>query len=302
MEEPIGTVYEVDGHKMHLCATGQGSPAILFESGGAGWCMDWTIIQQEVSKFATAVSYDRSGFGWSEPGTLPRDADQIEKELHRLLTTAEIKKPYILVGASFGGHIMRLYASRHPGDVAGIILLDARHEDIDLKMPGAWKRIVSIGRSVNQFMLLVSQLRLLKLFGLLLGKSKLPPVVKHLPPALQKKYLRAGFQPDYFRTNRNELDAIHQSDQQVRGTGSLGDIPLVVIKHGIPDLFSGMPPAEAKTAEEVWQHLQADLARRSANSELITAEKSGHAIHIDQPELVIATIRKMIQEYESKMR
>lgn len=300
MEEPIGTVYEVDGHKMHLYATGQGSPAILFESGGAGWCMDWTIIQQEVSKFATAVSYDRSGFGWSEPGALPRDAGQIEQELYSLLKKAEIKQPYILVGASFGGHIIRLFASLHPNEVAGIILLDARHEDIDLKMPAAWKRIVSIGRSVNQFMLLVSQLRLLKLFGMLLGKSKLPPVVKHLPPALQKKYLRAGFQPDYFRTNRNELNAINQSDHQVRGTGSLGDIPLMVIKHSIPDLFSGMPPAEAKIAEEVWQNLQADLARRSTNSQLITAEKSGHAIHVDQPELVISAICKMIKEYEQK--
>lgn len=300
MKTPLGKIYEVDGHKMHIYVTGQSGPSIIFESGGAGWCMDWNIIQREVSKYATAISYDRSGFGWSEPGTLPRDANQIEKELHSLLEKTEVKKPYILVGASFGGHIVRLYASRHPNDVVGIVLLDARHEDIDYKMPNGWKKIVSIGRSINQFMLLLSQLRLLKLFGFLLGEKHLPPIVKHLSPALRTKYLKIGFSTNYFRTNRNELDAIDASDHQLRPVRSLGDIPLVVIKHGIPNLFSSMPTTEAKIAEEVWCNLQQDLASSSTKSELIAAEKSGHAIHVDQPELVIATICKMIKEYKTK--
>jgi pimeloyl-ACP methyl ester carboxylesterase len=300
VEKPIGKILEVDAHKMHIYAIGQGGPSIIFESGGAGWCMDWTIIQQEVSKFATAISYDRSGFGWSEPGTLPRDANQIEKELHSLLEKAEVRKPYILVGASFGGHIVRLYASRHPNDVAGIVLLDARHEYIDLKMPNSWKKVVSIGRFVNQFMLVLSQLRLLKLFGTLLGKNRLPPIVKHLPIELRSKYLNVGFQTNYFRTNRNELDAINSSDHQLRSVRSLGDIPLVVIKHGILNLFSSMPATEAKIAEEIWHDLQLELAGTSTNSEFIIAEKSGHAIHVDQPELVITTICKMIKEYEKR--
>jgi pimeloyl-ACP methyl ester carboxylesterase len=300
METPLGKIHEVDGHKMHIYATGQGGPSIIFESGGAGWCMDWTIVQQEVSKFATAISYDRSGFGWSEPGTLPRDANQIEKELHSLLEKAEIRKPYIMVGASFGGHIVRLYASRHPNDLAGIVLLDARHEDIDLKMPNSWKRVVSTGRFVNQFMLVLAQLRLLKLFGTLLGKNKLPPIIQHLCPDLRSKYLKVGFLTNYFRTNRHELDAIHNSDDQLRTVRSLGDIPLVVIKHGIPNLFSSMSATEAKIAEEIWHDLQLDLAGTSTNSEFILAEKSGHAIHVDQPELVITTIYKMIKEYEKR--
>lgn len=300
MGTPIGKILEVDGHKMHIYSTGQGGPSIIFESGGAAWCMDWTIVQHEVSKFATAISYDRSGFGWSEPGTLPRDANQIEQELHSLLEIAEVRKPYILVGASFGGHIVRLYASRHPNDVAGIVLLDARHEDIELKMPNSWQRMVSIGRFVNQFMLRLSQLRLLKLFATLLGKKHLPPIIKHLPPDLRSTYLKVGFSKNYFRTNRNELDAINSSDNQLRSVRSLGNIPLFVIKHGIPNLFSSMPASDAKIAEELWHELQFDLASTSKNSEVITAEKSGHAIHVDQPKLVITTICKMIKEYEKR--
>lgn len=298
MKTPPGKMHEVDGHKMHIYMTGQGGPSVILESGGAGWCMDWTIIQKEVSEFATAISYDRSGFGWSELGPLPRDASRIEKELHGLLKKAEVKKPYILVGASFGGHIMRLYASRHPNDVVGIVLLDARHEDIDFKMPNGWKRLVSIGRFINQVMLVLAQLRLLKLFGTLLGKNKLPPIVERLSPDLRSRYLKVGFQTNYFRTNRHELDAIHNSDDQLRSVRSLGEIPLVVIKHGIPNLFSSMSATESKIAEEVWCNLQQDLASTSTNSELITAEKSGHAIHVDQPELVIRSVCKMIKEYK----
>lgn len=107
---PIGKLVDVGSHQLHIYSTGEGSPSVIFESGGASWSLDWNLVQTEVAKFTSVSSYDRAGFGWSDSGPKPRTSEQIVTELHTLLTNAEIKKPYILVGASFGGHTARLFS------------------------------------------------------------------------------------------------------------------------------------------------------------------------------------------------
>jgi pimeloyl-ACP methyl ester carboxylesterase len=179
--------------------------------------------------------------------------------------------------------------------VAGIILLDARHEAINSKMPPAWKKLEAAGKGMYQFMLLASRLGALNLLGKIMGEKAAPPIVMKLPPAIRPIYLEVGFQPKYFQSNLDELSASAESDQQLSAAGSLGNIPLTVIRHGIPDLFANMPAEQAIQAEQVWQELQMDLARLSSNSQLIVAEKSGHGIQIDQPDLVVEAIRQMVE-------
>ncbi len=292
---PIGKLVNIGSHQLHIYSTGKGSPSVVFESGGASWSLDWSLVQSEVAKFTTACSYDRAGFGWSESGPNPRTSQQIVTELHTLLTRAEIEKPYILVGASFGGHTARLFAKNYPEDVAGIILLDARHEAINSKMPPAWKRLEASGKGMYQVMLLASRLGVLNLLGQLMGEKAAPPLVMKLPPETRTTYLEVGFQPKYFQSNLDELAASKESDKQLSVTGSLGNVPLIVIRHGVPDLFARMPVEQAKQAEIVWQELQADLAKLSSNSQILVAEKSGHGIQNDQPGLVVDVVRQMVE-------
>jgi pimeloyl-ACP methyl ester carboxylesterase len=292
---PIGKLIDVGGHRLHIYAAGKGSPAVVFESGGGSWSLDWHLVQAEVAKFTRACSYDRAGFGWSESGPKPRTSLQIATELHTLLEKSEVEKPCILVGASFGGHTVRLFAKNYPDEVAGIILLDARHEAIDSKMPPAWKKMESAGKGMNQVMLLASKAGVLNLLGRTMGEKAAPPIVSKLPAELRPMYLSVGYQSKYFQSNLDELAAISESDRQVSASGSLGSLPLIVVRHGIPDLFARMPADQAVKAEQVWQELQADLARLSSNSQLLVAEKSGHGIQTDQPELVVAAIRQMTE-------
>jgi pimeloyl-ACP methyl ester carboxylesterase len=292
---PIGKLIDIGSHHLHIHSTGEGRPAVVFESGGASWSLDWFLVQSEAAKFTSACSYDRAGFGWSESGPNPRTSEQIVMELHTLLTRAKIEKPIILVGASFGGHVVRLFAQKYPEEVAGVILLDARHESIDSKMPPAWKKLEASGKGMFQFMRLASRVGALKLMGKWMGEKALPSIAKKLPPDIRAAYLEVGFQPRYFQSNLDELGAIAESDKQLSAAGSLGNIPLVVIRHGIPDLFAGMPVEQAKQAEEVWQELQQELARLSSNGQLMVAEKSGHGIQIDQPDLVVDAIRQMVE-------
>jgi pimeloyl-ACP methyl ester carboxylesterase len=292
---PIGKLFDVGGHRLHIYGTGVGSPSVVFESGGASWSLDWYLVQTEVAKFTSAYSYDRAGFGWSEAGPKPRTSEQIVTELHTLLTKAGVKKPYILVGHSFGGHTARLFVKRYPDEVAGIILLDARNETINSKMPPAWKNMEKAGRGMYQFMLLASRTGALDLLGKIMGEKAAPRIAMKLPVEIRTTYLEVGFQPNYFRSNLDELAAIAESDKQLSVAGTLGDIPLTVIRHGIPDLFASLPREQAKQAELVWQELQADLTKLSSNGRLLVADKSGHGIQIDQPGLVVDVLRQMVE-------
>jgi pimeloyl-ACP methyl ester carboxylesterase len=145
-------------------------------------------------------------------------------------------------------------------------------------------------------MLLLARLRMLALLSKAGGEGSLPPILKHLPPDLSEIYLAVGFQSKTFAANLAEFGTIAKSDAQVRGVGFPRSIPLTVVRHGIPDIFASMPPAEAARAELEWQKLQGELAALSDRSRLIVAEKSGHAIQIHQPELVVETIRELVDQ------
>jgi pimeloyl-ACP methyl ester carboxylesterase len=295
----LGKFIDVGGYRLHVYPVGEGSPTVVFEAGGGNWSLDWHLIQTEVAKFTCACSYDRAGFGWSDPGVKPRTSEQMVKELHTLLLQAGIPKPFILVGTSYGGHPVRLYARHYPEEVAGIILIDARHESLNSKMPPAWKQMEKGGKAVLRFMLLASRLNILSLVTKLMGDKAMPPIAKKLPPEILPMYLEVGFTSKYWANNLDELEASDESDKQVSAAGSLGNLPLTVIRHGIPDLFTHMPGPQAEQAEKVWQELQRELSRLSTNSRLLVAANSGHAIQINQPEIVIKAIRQMVDEVRS---
>jgi pimeloyl-ACP methyl ester carboxylesterase len=124
---------DVGGHSLRLLVCGHGSPTVVFEGGGFGSIgaplENWSEIQPEVAKFATAVSYDRAGIGMSAPGPQPRDGRQIALELHTALHRRRLDPPYILVGHSFGGPLIRVFAGLYPDETAGLVLVDPTQEE-----------------------------------------------------------------------------------------------------------------------------------------------------------------------------
>ena len=120
---------EVGQAKLNLNCTGMGSPNVILESGAGMSSVGWAAIQPQIAKFTRVCSYDRAGYGWSGSGPEPRTSLQIAKELKLLLDTGGEKGPYILVGPSFGGFIARVFAGLYPTETAGMVLVDAMHED-----------------------------------------------------------------------------------------------------------------------------------------------------------------------------
>jgi pimeloyl-ACP methyl ester carboxylesterase len=115
---PSGQLVDVGGHRLHIDCISRGEPTVILESGLALTSADWGNVQPEVAKTTRVCAYDRAGTGWSEPGPEPQDARQISSELHTLLGNVGNEGPYVMVGYSFGGPYVRMYAARYPDEVA----------------------------------------------------------------------------------------------------------------------------------------------------------------------------------------
>src|SRR5580698_970975 len=112
------------GCRLYMLEKGTGGPTVLFESGIAATNLNWCHIQETVSQFTHTASYDRGGLGWSSPANTARTPGNIAIELHAMLESAGIRPPYVLVGHSFGGLVVRRFALLYPEDVAGVVLVD----------------------------------------------------------------------------------------------------------------------------------------------------------------------------------
>ena len=135
---------------LHLIDRGASGPAVIFESGISATCLNWTEVRADVEGFARTCTYDRAWLGWSDPAKSPRTTSTIINELHALLEAAQISPPYILVGHSFGGLLVRAYAARYPGDVAGLVLVDPLSPNEWLHASPAQARMLRFGVKLSR--------------------------------------------------------------------------------------------------------------------------------------------------------
>jgi pimeloyl-ACP methyl ester carboxylesterase len=123
-----GTMVDIGERKLHLVCEGPkaAKPTVLFEAGAFGFSADWGVVQERATALGLRTcSYDRAGLGLSDPGPEPRDSAAIVSDLEKLLAAAHEDGPYILVGHSMAGLHLRLFATRNPAKVAGLVLVDA---------------------------------------------------------------------------------------------------------------------------------------------------------------------------------
>src|SRR5690242_11541081 len=294
-----GKLVDVGGYRLHINCTGTGSPTVILEAGLGGTSLDWSKVQPAVARFTRVCSYDRAGLGWSDstPNTR-RTAQQIVSELHLLLAHAQIKGPYVLVGHSVGGLNMRLYAYSYPAEVVGMVLLDAtsEHQFAPFGTYPAYFPPQGVSAVVQQLQVFSVAAH----FGVarLALHSGLFPLEDFAayPPAVKPILLAQVSQTRYYASQRDEYAALQESAAQVRAARqahpSYGKLPLIVLSHD----GSQEQTAEDKQMEATWNALQQDMASLSSNSPHSVAEHSGHYIHVDRPDLVIAAIQSVWQQ------
>jgi pimeloyl-ACP methyl ester carboxylesterase len=295
---PPGELYKVGDQKLHLYCSGEGSPTVILEAGGSSPGMVWYLVQERVSEFTRVCSYDRPGFGWSEPAPGPLSSEQVADLLHQLLTTADVPGPYILVGHSVGGVYARSYVQQYPSEVAGMVLVDSSHESQKLRFPPEYLKFDEQQIPTMKLLQLASPfglLRAARLWSLMIAE---PPFPADVGAAVWATMYRTG----YPEATKNEYIAMKEMLSQPNGPASLGDLPLIVLSAS--DSVSKTPEAvinamgqEAFTEMvQTAQELQQELAGLSTQGKLIGVKDSGHYIQWDQPGAVIDAIREVVEQ------
>ena len=263
---PPGRLVDIGGYRLHLWCTGDGAPAVILDTGLGGSSADWGFVQPAVARFTRVCSYDRAGMGYSDPGPSPRTARRIASELAELVARSGIGGPVVLVGASIAGFDGRVFASDHPERAAGLVLVDASHEDDAHEVPG-------MARLVPLF----ATLGALRLFGVSFGQRDESLASSVQPYARATRFRAAGY-----RAAADELTHVRESAEEVRRSRHKLTIPILVV-------------TGARGADENWRALQQDQASLSERGCLIVAPQSGHVVQTDQPEIVVEAIRTVVE-------
>jgi pimeloyl-ACP methyl ester carboxylesterase len=287
---PPGQLVDVGGYRLHLHCVGQGSPTVVLDAGLGAFSLDWGAVQPEIARTTRVCAYDRAGLGWSEPGPRPRSPQQFSDELHTLLTNAGIQGPYVLVTHSISGKTARLFASQHPNQVAGMVLVDARHESVDDHLTP--EQVAAEDAQQQQFQDMIKWMARFGLVRLLWapGWPSMQPGSQNLSPESRTTIGVLQARPQQIESALAEGQGRMESNSLLREAAPLGDKPLVVL-------------ASAQTIDNLpfWKEAQETMAGLSSNSRLIVVP-SGHAIHFEQPAQVVEYIRHVVDAARTGQR
>lgn len=299
---PIGKMIDIGGYKLHMIDSGlpdshhTAMPTVILESGMGCTTFDWLLVYPEIAKFARVITYDRAGYGWSDTSPLSRTSAHIVTELHTMLGKAGVSGPYILVGHSFGGINVRLFAATYPQEVVGIVLVDAVHECVMDRIPQIF----------IHFKNWVYHRLVAACFGI-------PRIISdykfYSHPNLDSNKLIDKAHKNttkYYYALFNQLNLIATSCEQLKAAHEfLADVPLIVITAG-KQVIPAQGPCGSYTPDEVdainktWLELQDDLGNSSSHSKQIIAEHSGHNIPYEQPEIIVEAVREMYYKLNAK--
>jgi len=305
---PSGKLVDIGGWRLHIHCLGSASPTtptVILESGLGDFSVEWSLVQPGVATFARVCTYDRAGDGWSDVGPYPRTFHQIVYELHTLLEKAGERPPYVLAGHSYGGWLVRLFQSTYPEAVSGLVLVDAGALDPwRMTANGTLVRSSSLAKGTavpavkTSGPLRESDIPPGAMSQILQGTQRAaqtanePPRDK-LPAAAKAMRTWALGRWQHVVAANNPFEADELLAMQRANAGKpypLGDLPLIVLTRGLADDTG--PDGKAFEAEHRQDHL--DVSRLSRAGRLVVAERSGHHIQIEQPELVIQAIHDIV--------
>ncbi len=295
-----GRLIDTGGHKLHLYEAGSGSPAVVLESGISASSLNWRRVQAEVSRFTRVCSYDRAGLGWSDLCQQSCTPSSLAMQLHTLLHNTGIGAPYVLVGHSFGGLIVQAFAHLYPHETAGLVLVDPLDPAEWTPITDEQRRMIRQGIRLSRRGALAAKLGVVRLcLNLLLAGNRLIPrvaaklwsgdasqVTNRIAGQVQKMpeetwpLVAAHWKNQKsFEAMARHFEALAQSAQELSEVKPL-NVPVTMLL--------GTQNEHPTDAREYAKRL-------SPETRLIFAEKSGHWVQLDEPELVVAAIAKIVE-------
>lgn len=277
---------------------------MVFAPGLINTALEWSRVQPAIAANACTVAFDKAGMGFSDPGPNPRTAAAIVRDLRAALKGAGLAPPYVLAGWSAGGLQMRLFAFQHPGEVAGMVMVDPSSEHQHRRLAEATGAALP-DRAAE----LATYARLARLARAGDLRPRTPDHQRAvgfpslaLTPALNAMRAAHRTSPDFWRAVRSESEAMWgagggsvSSEQVLAARRSLGDMPLTVLTAG----GNAMPrPGEAAgtaaARHRAWKAMHDEIAALSSRGARRTVDGAGHAILLERPDVVIAAVREVL--------
>jgi len=287
------------GRHLNMACIGSGAPTVVFELGGLSHLLHWQKIQQPVSALTRACFYERAGFGFSDPAGRAITADNVADDLHTLLHAAGIAGPIVLVGHSLGGVYATHYTDKYESEVAGLVLIDPAF--VDMLDPAANPAAAEMAQTYDQETAAFQPCAALAREGKLsqtdphgcfqVAAGRTPDEIKYLMhqftrPDMYDSIIAEGGNLSS-RAGQPAVDYL-EIKQAAR---SWGDKPVIVLTAGAdPD----QPKDKGYAA--FWKSGHDKLAARSTRGESIVVPNTAHYIQLDQPDQVVAAIRKVVLE------
>ena len=308
----LGRLVDI-GERRRLFMTEMGDalgPSEIFESGIGATSQNWATVQESVSEFAHTVSYDRLGLGWSTPAVSKRIPSKVVEELRAMLRAAGIAPPYLLVGHSFGGLVVRYFAGKYPEEVVGAVLVDAMRTDEWPPVDKSQQKLLDRGVQLLQWGVPIAYSGLARLTTMAFfcrsgrftnlftratgGHSVLDRLTSELnkiPPAVWPIVAAHWSNPAFFRGMSAHVQGVPGTVVEMLQATPIVGRPVVLLTPGHPKAIS-----------------DEDLRKIGPDAKQFIAEKSGHWLHLDEPEIVVEHIREMLAaaqaglSYEAMMR
>jgi pimeloyl-ACP methyl ester carboxylesterase len=310
--KPLGQLVDLGGYRLHVHCTGRGKPIVVVENGLGDFSFDWSLVQSQVSKFARTCTYDRAGYAWSEPGPKPRTFAQLNFELREVLSKLGEQGPYVMVGHSYGGPVVRSFALNYANVVAGMVLVDAAFEGERVGIGG--KAMIRLGDGAHGKSIPPIRNRISDADKPVIPPEaaasvasrarELDPMYKVLPPAEQQLQLWAQTRLNFVDAEDSQREwsaeyfAKWLSSSQ---TGTLGSIPLLVLTRANGGYGEGEYDLPAAQLEAERKSGQASLVTLSSNSKQILLP-SGHNMELEAPDAVVAAIREVVEAVRNHRR
>ena len=293
------------GQNLFVVERGSTGPTVVFESGIAATHLNWHRIQDAVSSFARTVAYDRAGLGWSSPCTSARTPSKVASELHDLLEEARIAPPYVLVGHSFGGFVMRRFAALYRDEVAGVLLVDPMRCDEWPPVDETKRGTVERGARLCGFAIPIAHIGVARLaVTSLLCRSgrvsrwltqaggdgaehvmgRVREEIGKMPPETWPMVAAHWSRPSFYAGMRAHVEAVPDSVREMLTAEPMRGVPVVVLT---PDSSKSLPEEALRCIGE--------------NVEQIIVPHSAHWLHLDQPQIVIETIRSLAESSSQRV-
>jgi len=287
---------DIGARKLHARLEGRGTPVVVFEAGISASSINWAVTQPRVAAFTSTCSYDRAGLGWSDSPRAPFDANRMVADLASLLDRLALPAPYVLVGHSFGGLLVRIFAERYPDKVRGLVLIDpvlagqwAHPEPANARLKMRGVRVARWGAWCTRFGAMrlatspaVVNSVIVPRFGGH-GESaegiidRLQTELVKLPPPLVPIIRAHWCRPKNFLAMVDHLTALEGGFAVLKNVPLQCPVTVISASNITPD---GLAEHRA-------------IANLSTSGEHIVAQHSGHWIQFDEPQLIVDAIRRV---------